>query len=1035
MVDRFAAWIQSLEEAWGIRGQLAALPGEYDLNFAVDAGQDRAYVLKVMRADCDPQLVDLLCAAHAHVARVDSRVPVPAMVPTRSGELCIEWPDEMGARRLVWLLDRRPGIEYARFLPRDERLARDLGRQAARLDQALRSFQHPLLGRSFKWDLCAAEWIGPRLGELADAGRRLLLTRIHDRYLERLPDLRSRPVQAIHNDLNDYNLLVARDERGAAGISAILDFGDMLAGPVVAELAIAAAYLVLDHPRPLRLLEAFISAYDAELPLSDEDLSLLWPLLRMRLAVSVTNARVEVQGKPDDPYVVVSEQPAWRFLELSADWDERRVTQRLRVACGRTVTPRAARVLEWLRSNAGSFAPILGQDLAACPVLDLSVASPAVSPEPLARTYRETNERQGDTASDAAPGVTQDTGASSAAFPGAGSSHGRFQLGRYGEPRLVYAADHYRTADTDGPRRRTVHLGVDVFAPAGTMVRSPSDAIVAWCEYRDQPLDYGGFVVLRHATPDGDHFHALYGHLDRASVAALSVGQSIQTGQRFARLGDSTENGGWPPHLHLQLLLSLEGMERHWPGVCDPDDRRFWMSLCPNPASLLNLADSATHCEVVDEERIARQRTARFASNLRLSYDQPCLLLRGWKHYLFDAWGRTYLDAYNNVPHVGHAHPRIREVACEQLGILNTNTRYLHPAQGEFAETLLARMPAHLTHVFVVNSGSEANELALRLARTHTNAVDMVAIDHGYHGNTTGAYAISAYKFNRPRGGGCPDWVHLVPLPDTYRGPYRDERAAARYAAHIDEAVARVNDRGRRLCGFIAETLPSVGGQIVPPVGYLADVYRRIRAHGGVCIADEVQTGLGRLGHHYWGFQQQEAEPDIVVLGKPLGNGHPLAAVVTTAAIAASFDNGIEFFSTFGGSTLACRIGTTVLQIVEEERLGENAARMGDRLLEGLRELQVRHAVIGDVRGVGLFLGVDLVQDRASREPATTAAAYVKNRLREERILIGTEGPHDNILKIRPPLTIQEADVRHLLATLDGILRETPFLGPARLVS
>ncbi|MEZ4411766.1 MAG: aminotransferase class III-fold pyridoxal phosphate-dependent enzyme [Gemmatimonadales bacterium] len=335
-----------------------------------------------------------------------------------------------------------------------------------------------------------------------------------------------------------------------------------------------------------------------------------------------------------------------------------------------------------------------------------------------------------------------------------------------------------------------------------------------------------------------------------------------------------------------------------------------------------------------------------------------------------------------------------------------------------------------MTHVFLVNSGSEANELALRLARAHTGGKDMVVVDHGYHGNTTGAIDISAYKFNKPGGGGAPDWVHVVPVPDTYRGEHRGDNAAVRYARTVDGALERVKARGGRLAGFIAETFPSVAGQIIPPTGYLPAVYERIRAAGGVCIADEVQTGLGRLGAYYWGFEQQQADPDIVVLGKPLGNGHPIGAVITTAAIARSFGNGIEFFSTFGGSTLSCRIGTEVLRLVVEDRLQANAAATGTHLLDGLRALHARHEVIGDVRGLGLFVGVDLVTDRATRAPATRVAHYVKNRLRQERILIGTEGPDDNVLKIRPPLTVDADDIDHLLSTLDRILGERPVRAP-----
>jgi 4-aminobutyrate aminotransferase-like enzyme len=306
----------------------------------------------------------------------------------------------------------------------------------------------------------------------------------------------------------------------------------------------------------------------------------------------------------------------------------------------------------------------------------------------------------------------------------------------------------------------------------------------------------------------------------------------------------------------------------------------------------------------------------------------------------------------------------------------------------------------------------------------------MITPNHGYHGNTTGAVDISAYKFNAKGGNGQPDWVHLVDVADDYRGQFRRDvpDRAQKYAALVDDAIGAIANGGGKLAGFIAETFPSVGGQIIPPNGYLADVYKHIRAAGGVCIADEVQTGLGRLGQYYFGFEQQGALPDIVVLGKPIGNGHPIGVVVTTRAIADSFAKGPEYFSTFGGSNLSCRIGKEVLDIVDDENLMENARNMGEVLLNGLRALQSKYDHVGDVRGYGLFIGVDLVTDSISRSPATHIADYVKNRMRENRILMGTEGPFDNILKIRPPLTIEADDIDMILRVLDQVLEEVTFL-------
>jgi len=419
-----------------------------------------------------------------------------------------------------------------------------------------------------------------------------------------------------------------------------------------------------------------------------------------------------------------------------------------------------------------------------------------------------------------------------------------------------------------------------------------------------------------------------------------------------------------------------------------------------------------------------------------VSYREPLKIVRGWMQYLYDETGRAYLDAYNNVPLVGHSHPRVVKAVQAQMALLNTNTRYLHDQLTRYAARLTALMPEPLRVCYVLNSASEANELALRLARTHTKHDDVIVLECAYHGHTTGLIDISPYKFAGPGGAGPKPWVHVAPIPDDYRGPYRrgDREAGRKYARRVAEIVERVRARGGGVSAYIAETLPSVGGQIVFPPHYLAEAYRHVRAAGGLCIADEVQVGFGRLGTHFWGFATQDVVPDIVVLGKPIGNGFPLAAVVTTPEIAASFDNGMEFFSTFGGNPVACAAGLAVLEVMRDEQLQANALRVGARILDGLRGLLARHQIIGDVRGSGLFLGVELVRDRVTLEPAAAEAAYVVNRLRERGILTGTDGPHHNVIKIRPPLVFSEDDANLFLATLDDVLQEdgaTVGMGPS----
>jgi 4-aminobutyrate aminotransferase-like enzyme len=479
--------------------------------------------------------------------------------------------------------------------------------------------------------------------------------------------------------------------------------------------------------------------------------------------------------------------------------------------------------------------------------------------------------------------------------------------------------------------------------------------------------------------------------------------------------------------LVLQLSVAELALDEGWPLDSGPGEGSFWQQLLINPAPLLKLPNDCLETGSTSLARNLARRRKLLGSNLRLfSYKDPIQMARGWRHHLFDAQGRRFLDAYNNVPHVGHCHPRVIAAAVRQMQALNTNTRYLHEAPLDYAESLTARLPVPLRVCFFVNSGSEANELAIRLARAFTGARDMLVMEQGYHGNTNTAIDMSEYKFRGPGGAGQADWVHLVPLADPYGGAFRGSEPAVGtlYADALRAKLAELDARKRRIAGFICETLPSVGGQIVFPSGYLEQAYAAVRAAGGVCIADEVQTGLGRLGTHFWGFAAQEAVPDIVVMGKPLGNGHPMAAVVTTAEIAAAFDNGMEFFSTFGGNTVSATIGLEVLRIIDEERLQAHALSTGERLKRGLQQLCETHAVIGDVRGLGLFLGMELVSNREERTPATDIVRYVVNRLRQEQILVGTEGRFDSVIKIRPPLTFDDRASDRLVEALDGVLGE-----------
>ncbi len=425
---------------------------------------------------------------------------------------------------------------------------------------------------------------------------------------------------------------------------------------------------------------------------------------------------------------------------------------------------------------------------------------------------------------------------------------------------------------------------------------------------------------------------------------------------------------------------------------------------------------------MLNKKTIQSFRETHLAPSLSLSYNDPLHIVKGEGQFLYDGDGNQYLDAVNNIQHVGHCHPKVVAAATTQYQKLNTNTRYLDETRVNYAQALTDKLPDGLDVCFFTNSGSEANDLALRIARHITQSKETIVLDAAYHGNLSSLIEISPYKHDGKGGSGAPDFVHVIPRPDPYRGKYRGEDSGKSYAHEVQMAMDKIQESGKRVSVFIAESLMGCGGQLVLPNGFLKESFQKVREAGGLCIADEVQIGFGRMGDHFWGFETQGVIPDIVTMGKSMGNGHPLSAVVTTRSIADTFNNGMEYFNSFGGNPVSCAVGHAVLKVIEEEELQQNAKEVGDYLKSMLNELKEKHSIIGDVRGHGLFLGEELVRDLDSLEPAGNEAEQIVNSMKEKGILISTDGPDHNVLKIKPPMIFTRENALFLTETLNEIL-------------
>ncbi|TDQ83019.1 hydroxylysine kinase /5-phosphonooxy-L-lysine phospho-lyase [Dongia mobilis] len=985
-------------DLYGMKGVLTPLDSERDQNFRLAADDGRQWVVKIANAAEDLAALDFQVKLLDHAASIDADLPLPVLLPTCDGRMLGSCQGPDGAPHFVRVVSYLPGVPFAKGA-RDEAAIAGLGSMLGRLTLALRGFAHVGAIRDFDWDLVQTGKSRIRLAHVTDPRQREMLEYFLGRF-DRIvaPALKRCRAQVIHGDANDYNVLVAAE--GSSVLTGLIDFGDAILSPLINEVAVAAAYAAMERPAPIDDIGTLAAAFHAVNPLQPEEVDLLFDLVAARLVISVTMSAARRERAKDNAYLAISEVPAWEMLARLRAMDPVIATAILRQACGFEAAPGARAVIKWLRDNRRSLAPILDKPVAR-QVKALVPFGDPTHPIAIASARRE-------------PLVAEKLWAEIAGDAELG-------LGPWGEDRPVYTADGFRSKFRPG-EWRSLHVGLDFFLPAGSAVRTPLAGRVIDIYVTDLPLDYGHAILLEHEIRPGLAFCSLWGHLSAASAKAVKIGQVLAAGDVVGWMGRHDENGGWQSHVHLQLVTYRPTAAADVIGAGEARYRDVWAELFPSAVDFAGLPPEALTQTGRSRDELLARRKERLIRNLSISYATPLKIVRGEGVHLYDDRGRAYLDCYNNVAQLGHANPEIVEAQARQAATLNTNTRYLHDNIIAYAEALTATLPPHLTVAAFVCSGSEANDLALRMARAHTRRKGIVALDWGYHGHLTSLIEISPYKYKRKGGQGRPATTAEAALPDAYRAPdeWPQHEIGARYAATVASAAARLAGDGFPPAAFIAESLPSSAGQIVLPPGYLPAAYKHAREAGAVVIADEVQIGFGRVGESMWGFEGEGASPDIITMGKPIGNGHPMAALVTTREIAESFHNGMEYFNTFGGNPVSCAIGLKVLEILQRDRLLENAKNLGADLLARMTRLKDRHDIIGDVRGRGLMLGIELVKDRRSKQPATAAAARMVDFCRREGILLGTDGPHDNVIKMRPGMIFTRANADFLMQVLEA---------------
>lgn len=946
--------LELLKEHYELSGRLQALGSQQDLNYRVDSDQGR-FVLKICRGDYSVLELQAQHAGLKHLAE-HSGVPVPGVIAAKNGADLLSL--EVGGQAVhVRLLDYIDGQSLTHLDHLSHSVVAGFGRLCGEMDLALAEFDHPGLERTLQWDARHANaLIAHLLPVIKDDQQRKLIAEAAEqaeRHLQPLVD--KLPVQAIHMDITDDNVVWQRDLQRQWQLQGVIDFGDLVRTWRITDLSVTCAAL-LHHADgdPFYILPA-VRAYHAVNPLQHEELLALWPLIVARSVVLVLSGEQQVSIDPDNEYSGGNLTHEWEIFRVATSVPLELMEAAILTAVGQSLPS----------IGSEGFVPLLpslvGREFA---LIDLGVLSPHFE-----------------------AGNWEQQGIDLRLLTEAAEAHG-LAASRYGQYRLS------RTRPDSASEPDTFPLHVALRVPDGTAVEAP----------------FAGVIHI-----EGENLLQLDG--PELSVRLWGVAPSVRSGAALVK-GQVLGSVSGPLIVQLCRSAQLDA-----PLFCTPSRAAAWQALCPSPAALLGLACDAE--EELDPQTLLARRDASFARSQKHYYVDPPRIERGWRNHLIDMQGRSYLDMLNNVAVLGHGHPRMAAVASRQWSLLNTNSRFHYAAIAEFSERLLKLAPDNMDRVFLVNSGTEANDLAIRLAWAYSGGRDMLSVLEAYHGWSVAADAVSTSIADNPKAlSSRPDWVHPVTAPNTYRGEFRGVDSAPDYVRSVEHNLAKIAEQKRQLAGFICEPVYGNAGGISLPPGYLKQVYALVRAQGGVCIADEVQVGYGRMGKFFWGFEEQGVVPDIITMAKGMGNGQPLGAVITRREIAEALEAEGYFFSSAGGSPVSCRIGMAVLDVMEEEKLWENAQVVGGYFKERLEALIERHPLVGAVHGSGFYLGVELIRNRETLEPATEETTALCDRLRELGIFMQPTGDYLNILKIKPPMVTSRQSVDFFVDMLSKVLNE-----------
>lgn len=954
---------QIAASAYGLRVSARSLGSQQDQNFLLADDGEVAGVLKVANPAFNDVEIAAQDAAAELVAHAEPALRIAVPLPNTDGEVCTRVDGLFGTgtgTAYVRLLRYLPGGTLIDVEHLSPTAVAGLGGVAGRVSRALSGFRHDGLDRALQWDLRYGNEVVSALADHVED------TAQRDRLRDAARDAWTR-IERVADELPQQAVhLDVTDAnvvigRGADG--GVRPDGVIDFGDLTHTWAVS----------ELAIAAASVLGHPGTGPES-----ILPAVAAFHEVRPLSDAEIEALW----PLLVLRAavlivsgaqqaalEPDNAYLTEQSEGEWRTFEQALSVPAEvMAAAVRAELGVTRPVSPVAVAAPLLGAASDSVAVLDLSVAS---------EVYDDAFDDHG-----RLPGDLGDRLARQAVADGAA-----VVVTRIGDPRLHLAPVlSQRTAEV-------VPTGADLWPAQPVTLAAPWDGEV---------VAHGADAVTLRGR---EHEVTLTGVRPVTTDGALQAGQPLAEALdgRWAHV--AVRDAGAPPA----------------PRLVRPELAAGWLGAVRDPSPLFGLPAPET---LLAPGELMTRRDRSFAQVQEHYYRRPPQIERGRRHYLMSTAGRTYLDMVNNVTVLGHAHPRVADAANRQLRRLNTNSRFNYAAVVEYSERLAAALPEPLDTVFLVNSGSEASDLAIRLALAASGRRDVVAMREAYHGWTYGTDAVSTSTADNPNALATrPDWVHTVESPNSFRGKYRGDEVA-QYAVEAVAQIEQLVADGRPPAGFICESVYGNAGGMALPDGYLEQVYAAVRAAGGYAIADEVQVGYGRLGHWFWGFQQQGVVPDIVSMAKSTGNGYPLGAVVTSKAVADAFRSQGYFFSSTGGSPLSCAIGLTVLDVLESEDLQGNAVRVGTHLKTRLEALGERHPIVGTVHGVGLYLGVEMVRDRGTLEPATAETAAICERMLDYGVIIQPTGDHSNILKTKPPLCIDFEAADFYVDTLDRVLTE-----------